>query len=59
MVQFSVGGRVLGSAPLSGGVAQISTASIPVGPHVVTVTYVGDNNYLPSTYQPLKQVVNP
>jgi hypothetical protein len=50
---------VLGSAPLSGGVAQISTASIPVGPHVVTVTYVGDNNYLPSTYQPLKQVVNP
>ena len=59
IVQFSVAGKPVGSAPLSNGVAQITTPAITVGSHVVMATYSGDANYLPSTYQALKQVVNP
>jgi probable HAF family extracellular repeat protein len=59
MITFSMGGRPLGSAPLINGVAQLTTSAIPVGPRVVTATYSGDANYLPSTYQALKQIVNP
>ena len=59
IVQFSMGGRPLGSAQLINGIAQLTTSAIPVGPRVVTATYSGDANYLPSTYQALKQFVTP
>jgi hypothetical protein len=59
MVQFSMGGRPLGSAQLINGIAQLTTSAIPVGQRVVTATYSGDANYLPSTYQALKQFVTP
>ncbi len=58
MVQFTAGGKSLGSAPLSNGIAQLTTSAIAVGSHMVTASYSGDANYLPSTYQALKQTVN-
>ena len=47
------------TATLANGVAQLTTSAVTVGSHVVAVTYTGDANYLPSTYQALKQIVNP
>ena len=58
MVQFTAGGKSLGSASLSNGIAQITTSAIAVGSHMVTASYSGDANYLPSTYQALKQTVS-
>src|SRR6185312_6825377 len=36
----------LGSVPLSGGSASISTANLPLGANTITVTYGGDSNFL-------------
>lgn len=58
-VQFMVAGKPLGTATLTNGVAQLTTPAVTVGSHVVAVTYTGDANYLPNTYQALKQIVNP
>jgi probable HAF family extracellular repeat protein len=58
-VQFKSAGQVIGSGTLSNGVAQFTTSAIPVGSHVVAVTYVGDPNYLPNSYASMVQVVNP
>ncbi len=41
----------LGSAAVSGGVAVLHTATVPVGTHVITATYSGDANFLASTLQ--------
>jgi len=57
-VQFVVGGKVLGSATLTGGVAQFTTSAIPVGTHVVIAKYSGDANYLPAKYTALTQAVS-
>jgi hypothetical protein len=57
-VQFVVSGKLLGSATLTGGVAQFTTSAIPVGPHVVVAKYNGDANYLPAKYTALTQVVH-
>jgi probable HAF family extracellular repeat protein len=57
-VQFLVGAKNLGSAILTGGVAQITTAEIPVGAHVVKAVYSGDANYLPVAYTATTQTVN-
>jgi hypothetical protein len=58
-VQFVVGGVVLGSGTLQGGVAQFTTSAISVGTHPIVANYSGDANYLPATYTALTQVVNP
>jgi hypothetical protein len=57
-VQFVAGGKVLGSATLTGGIAQLTTSAIPVGSHAVMATYSGDANYLPTQYKVTTQVVN-
>jgi hypothetical protein len=56
-VQFAVAGKTIGTATLTNGVASITTSTIAKGAHLVTATYTGDANYLPSTYQALKQTV--
>jgi len=58
LVTFTVNGVVFGSVPLVNGVAQLTTSSIPQGPHIVAVKYVGDDNYLPNSYEALQQQVN-
>ncbi len=55
-VLFSANNAVLGSAPLSGGIATISTMFLPPGSNVVGAAYAGDGNYLGSTNS-LQQVV--
>jgi probable HAF family extracellular repeat protein len=58
-VLFSTGGKVLGTATLSGGVAQLTTSAISVGSHAITANFSGDVNYLPTKYaNALTQVVN-
>lgn len=47
-VQFRDGTRVLGSAALSGGVAQLAVASLAVGNHNLSATYPGDAAHDPS-----------
>lgn len=56
-VQFVVGGNVLGSATLTGGVAQFTTSAIPKGRHAVVAKYSGDANYLPAKYTAITQLV--
>ncbi len=46
----------LGSATLTGGVATLPTSALPLGSHVITATYSGDDNFLTSNAS-LTQVV--
>jgi hypothetical protein len=57
-VQFSFKGKVLGTATLKNGVAQLTTAALPVGSGIVTAVYSGDANYVSKKYTALVQVVN-
>jgi hypothetical protein len=57
-VQFFDGGTSLGSQPLSGGTASLTTASLTAGSHPITATYSGDGNYSGSTSGTLTQTVN-
>ncbi|MBJ7356794.1 Ig-like domain-containing protein [Nocardioides sp.] len=41
-VQFHEGATLLGSAPLSGGVARLDVSSLAVGNHTLSATYTGD-----------------
>ena len=42
VVSFSAGGTSLGSAPMTSGVASLTTTALPIGSDVVTASYVGD-----------------
>ncbi len=53
-----MGGTVLGSATLTGGVAQFTTSSLTGGKHTVVASYEGDANYVASKSSSLKQVVS-
>jgi hypothetical protein len=57
-VQFVVGKTLLGSATLTGGVATLTTAALPVGKNLVVAKYMGDVNYLPTTFTAFVQMVN-
>ena len=57
-VTFYDSGTSLGSAPLSGGTASISIASLSGGIHSITANYGGDTNYNTSASQPYAQTVN-
>lgn len=59
IVEFRQGSKLLGTAPLNGGVAQLTTSAIKAGSHRVSAMYVGDANYFPSKRFSLTQVVNP
>src|SRR5439155_5421092 len=58
-IQFRVDGRHFGSpVSLVDGVASISTAALPAGPHTVTAVYSGDESFAASTSNPLSQNVD-
>ncbi len=48
-VTFMDGTASLGSAALTNGVASYTSSSLAVGSHVVTASYSGDANFLPTT----------
>ena len=57
-VTFTIDGAQT-TVPLSGGQAQIATADLIVGAHVISATYNGDANFLSSTRTVLTQTVTP
>ncbi|MGA7926996.1 MAG: Ig-like domain repeat protein [Candidatus Sulfotelmatobacter sp.] len=56
-VTFMQGTTVLGTASISGGVAQLSTSTLPEGTDVIAAEYGGDANFDSSTSKALKQIV--
>jgi autotransporter-associated beta strand protein len=58
-VSFFDNGALLGTAPLSGGVASFSTSTLPLGTQAITATYSGDPNYITSTSAAVAQTVSP
>jgi uncharacterized repeat protein (TIGR01451 family) len=57
VVTFTTASGELGTVNLANGVATVSTASLPVGSHVVTATYGGDGSFVTSS-DSLTQAVN-
>ncbi|MGA9511869.1 MAG: Ig-like domain repeat protein [Candidatus Sulfotelmatobacter sp.] len=49
---------VLGTAPLNGGIASLTTSSLLAGIYTVSAAYSGDANFAASTSPALRQVVN-
>ena len=58
IVTFYNGSAVLGTAPLSGGIASLTTSSLSAGIFTITASYGGDANFAASTSPGLRQVVN-
>jgi hypothetical protein len=56
-VTFMSGSTILGTSPLSNGVATISSTTLPIGPDTITATYNGDINNNTATAT-LTQTVN-
>jgi hypothetical protein len=56
-VKFYDGAAVLGSGTLSNGAANISNATLGIGPHTITAVYGGDGIFTGSTSPPLTQLV--
>jgi hypothetical protein len=57
MVNFYDGATSIGSAPVSGGTAMLTTSSLPFGVNNITASYVGDANFNGSTSAILSQTV--
>jgi Big-like domain-containing protein/VCBS repeat protein len=57
-IAFYNGSSVLGTGPLSGGAATVTTSSLPAGVFTIKAAYPGDPNFAPSTSAGLRQVVN-
>ena len=57
-ITFKNGSAVLGTAPLSAGMASLTTSSLPAGIYTITASYAGDANFAASTSAGLRQVVN-
>lgn len=49
LVNFFIGTTLLGSGHLLGGVASLTTSTLPAGADVLTAVFPGDSNYNPST----------
>jgi hypothetical protein len=56
-VTFKQGATVLGTGTLSGGIASLSTAILPVGTKAITAVYSGDSNFSSSTSRAVSQVI--
>jgi hypothetical protein len=54
---FYNGGTALGSSPLSGAQASLTTAALSLGTHSITASYSGDANYAGSTSAALVQSI--
>jgi hypothetical protein len=57
-ITFLDGATVLGTGTLNGGLATLTTSTLIVGSHTITVSYGGDTNNNPATSAPLNQIVN-
>ncbi|HLX84772.1 MAG TPA: SBBP repeat-containing protein [Terriglobales bacterium] len=57
-VTFRKGSKVLGTGTLSGGIASLTTSTLPVGTDAILAVYGGDSNFLGSTSNTVQQVVN-
>jgi len=57
-VTFSNGTKAMGTVTLSKGAASISAATLAVGSDSITAVYSGDTNFVTSTSNAVKQVVN-
>jgi hypothetical protein len=57
MITFKQGPNVLGTAPLSGGTATLSTSALAVGTKLVTAVYAGDADFAASTSKAASQVI--
>lgn len=55
-VEFRDGATLLGSAPVSGGIAQLAVSSLAVGNHTLTANYLGDSTHDVSTGVALHKV---
>jgi hypothetical protein len=56
-VSFYNGAAVIGKGFISGGVAMLTTSSLPGGSDSITASYGGDSNFTGSTSSPLTQTV--
>lgn len=56
-VTFLENGTPIGSSPLDGGLATLTTAALADGPHTITATYLGAPGFESSTSQDLTQLV--
>jgi hypothetical protein len=57
-VTFLDSGTTLATANLSGGMGSLTTSSLTVGNHTITVAYSGDSNFNASTSAAITQTVN-
>jgi hypothetical protein len=57
-VTIKSGGTALGTVPLTGDTASLSTSTLKAGNHNITAVYSGDGTYKGSTSPLLTQVVN-
>ena len=57
-ITFLDGSTILGTGALNNGQATLTTSTLIVGSHTITVTYGGDTNNNPATSVPLTQIVN-
>lgn len=56
-VAFYSGGVLIGSAPLTGGTASLSTSALLTGTDVISAVYSGDANFTPSSSGSFSQLV--
>jgi len=57
-ITFLDGSTVIGTGALSNGATSMTTSTLTVGSHTITVSYGGDTNNNPATSVPLTQIVN-
>ncbi len=58
IIAFYNGSAMLGTAPLSGGTAMLTTSALPAGVFTITARYPGDSTFAASTSLGLRQTVN-
>jgi hypothetical protein len=56
-IAFRDGATTLGSSPVSGNAASLTTSGLAIGTHSITAVYSGDSNFTGSTSNTLSQVV--
>lgn len=57
-ITFLDGATTLGTSPVSGNAAQLSTSSLAVGPHSITARYNGDSNFAGSVSSAVAETIN-
>lgn len=57
-ITFKDGSTTLGTYPVTGNGASLTTSSLAMGTHLISAAYSGDSNYIGSTSPTLSQIVN-